>query len=660
MPPMLQRSRGVRDFRAALTVTWGVLLVASAAAAAAPAYHTHAELSAWINRLAGEHGSACTVESIGTSREGRALWALRLARPGPVEADRRPAMLIAANIDGDHLIGSAVALGIAARLLTSDDEAAIAFLQQHTLYVLPRVNPDAAERFFGDLKSDRRRNLRPDDRDRDGAIDEDPPNDLNGDGLITMMRVYDPETADLMADPDEPRLNVKPDRDKGDRALFKLATEGIDEDADGELNEDDAGGVDLNMNFMHGYKEHADGAGPYQVSEPESLSLLKYVLAHPNIALVLTYGQHDNLSKSPDGKGADNVGAPKTIDAKDVGLYKQIGERFREITGLEEVPSASANGAFFAWAYAHFGVPSFATPLWARPEPKKEEEKEQKEGEQAEKPEAPSQRRGQRAAPPAEAGGEDEASEDLTPSGIGDISQETIDELRAAAEASGFEVTDEMVAQLTPTAVEGFARRMGVKVRRIKTGSGAGGGAKNKEEAAWLAYSDDEQDGAGFVAWQKFDHPELGEVEIGGWVPYFKTNPPPDAIEPIVEKQVEFVLDLAGRFPQVSLSDPQIKRLATNLYEVKTALVNDGYLPTGTAMAVRNRRARPYAVRLGVANEQIVTGQGVHKIWSIPGSGGREPLRWIVAAPDDSAVTITVYSEKFGEFEKSVTLTDSD
>ena len=656
---MLLERRGVTDFRAALAAMWGVVFVVSAAPATEPGYQTHAELSASINRLAGEHGSACTVESIGTSREGRALWALRVARPGPVEADRRPAMLIAANIDGDHVIGSAVAMGIAERLLTSDDEAAIVFLQEHTLYVLPRVNPDAAERFFGDVKSDRRRNLRPDDRDRDGAIDEDPPNDLNGDGLITMMRVYDPEEADMMADPDEPRINAKPDRDKGERALFRLEIEGIDEDGDGELNEDDVGGVDLNMNFMHGYKEHANGAGPYQVSEPESLALLKYVLAHSNIAIVLTYGRHDNLSKSPDGKGADSAGAPKTIDAKDVGLYKQIGERFREITGLKEVPSASANGAFFAWAYAHFGVPSFTTPLWTRPEPKKDEKKEQeKEGEQGEKPEAPSPT--QRDAPAADAGGEDQASEDLTPSGIGDISQETIDELRAAAEESGFEVTDEMVSQLTPTAVEGFAGRMGVKVRRVKTPDGRGGGSKNKEETAWLAYSDDERDGAGFVAWEKFEHPELGEVEIGGWVPYFKTNPPPDAIEPIVEKQVEFVLDLAGRFPQVSLSDPQIKRLASGLYELKTALVNDGYLPTGTAMAVRNRRARPYVVRLDVANEQIVTGKAVHKIWSIPGSGGRKSMRWIVAAPDDSEVTITVYSEKFGEFEERVTLRDSN
>ena len=92
---------------------------------------------------------------------------------------------------------------------------------------------------------------------------------------------------------------------------------------------------------------------------------------------------------------------------------------------------------------------------------------------------------------------------------------------------------------------------------------------------------------------------------------------------------------------------------------MKAALVNDGYLPTGTAMAVRNRRARPYVVRLSVSNEQVVAGRRVHKVWSVPGSGGRESFRWIVRAPDDSPLTITVYSEKFGEFERTLTLSEA-
>ena len=346
--------------------------------AGSTSYRTHAQLSAEIVRLVSEYAGICSAESIATSREGRSLWALRLALEGDVDPERRSALLLAANIDGDHLIGSEVALQVAATLLAmarEADDAAVRFLTDHTLYVVPRVNPDAAERFFSEIKMNRRRTMRPDDADRDGEIDEDPPNDLNGDGLITMMRVLDIEKADMMPDPADERLDVKPDRDKGERARYTLYVEGTDDDGDGEYNEDDVGGVDLNMNFMHGYKEHADGAGPHQVSEPESLGLLQYVLAHQNIAVVVTYGRHDNLSEPPSEKGSYPSGAPKTIDAKDAGLYKQISERFEEITGLKKVPNVPAEGAFFAWAYTQFGVPSFTTPLWHRPEPAKEEEK---------------------------------------------------------------------------------------------------------------------------------------------------------------------------------------------------------------------------------------------------------------------------------------------
>ncbi len=619
-------------------------------------YFTHAQLTERARQLASDHGDACTAETIGTSRQGREIVGLRLALPGDVEPDRRPALLLVANIDGDHLVGSSVALGVAGRLMSraeAGDEAAVEFLTGHTLYVVPRVNPDAAERFFAEVRFEQRRTLRPDDRDRDGALDEDPPNDLNDDGLITMMRVFDPEKANRMEDANEPRLDVEPDRDKGERASFVLYVEGVDDDGDDEHSEDGPGGVDLNMNFMHGYKEHADGAGPHQVSEPESLALLKYALERQNIAAVLVYGMHDNLSTPPDGKGTVTGGGPKNVESDDVGLYKQISERFVEITGLEKAPGGGNEGSFHAWAYAQFGVPTFTTPLWTRPAPVKDDAKNDDAKDDDAKGVDDTGGEG------GDGGGGDNGEDDgLTPSGIGDISQETMDELMAAAEASGFEVSEDMLDQLTPQMVEGFAGRMGIKVRRVKTAKG-GDGAKNKEDAAWLTYSDEQRGGAGFVAWEPFDHPEFGEVQIGGWVPYFKTNPPADAVGSIADTQVQFVLDLAGRFPEVSLTEPEVTRLASGLYEVKVALVNDGYLPTGTAMAVKNRRARPYVVRLDIPNEQVVTGQRVNKHWSVPGSGGRKQMRWIIRSTDGGSLKITVYSEKFGQFEKSVTLRDN-
>ena len=237
------------------------------------------------------------------------------------------------------------------------------------------------------------------------------------------------------------------------------------------------------------------------------------------------------------------------------------------------------------------------------------------------------------------------------------IAQETLDALLEAGLAAGMDVSAEMLNSLTPEQVENYARMASLQVKRI------GVGAKKKqrgdsEEAKWLAYSDAMRDGRGFVAWEAFEHPELGEVEIGGWSPYFRVNPPAEETSAIAEKELAFVLDLAERLPNVRLADVKVTVLAEGLYEVKAAVVNDGYLPTGTAMAKRNRRARPHVVRLSVPNEQVVSGQRIHKLWSIPGSGGREDLRWIIEAEPNSLLTITVYSEKYGTFDDTVQLNE--
>lgn len=620
-------------------------------------YRTHAELEHALRTLAKTHTPNVQLTMIGSSREGRAIFALRVSAPGERDPDKRPALLITAGIDGDHMIGCEVAVDLAhalAKQISEGMEPATSLLRENTLYILPRINPDSAERWFDGIRFDWRRNMRPVDDDRDGVEDEDAPNDLNGDGVITMMRVRDPKLADLMIDPNEPRLHLKPDRDKGERAEFALMVEGVDDDGDGAINEDNVGGVDLNRNFPHAYIEHGDGAGPYMLSEPESLALIDFVLVRPNIAVALTYGVHDNLCKVPDTKSQLASGAPRGIDERDAGLYKVIGERFQELTKLKSVPSESAGGAFFEWAYAQFGIPSFATPLWTRPDEPSGEAEMDKPGADA----APRQ------------GGDQESAGALTPSGVGDISQETIDELEAAAVAAGFEVTDEMRAQVTPADVEQFAAMMNIKIRRVgkqndapAASSGGGGGGKgkaaseaNKDEAAWLKYSDEQRDGAGFVPWTEVDHPKYGTVEVGGWVPYFKLNPPPGEIGTIASRQASFVLDLLARLPKVSIDEPKLTRLNDGLYEIELSMVNDGMLPTGTAMATRNRKGRPYVLRLETPLESIIAGQRVQKFWSIPGSGGREHARWIIQSADGSDVAVVMFSEKFGEIRRTITL----
>ena len=189
----------------------GLALTAGLAAAQeTPRYHTYAELTVALHTLVGANKTTARLESIGKTRGGRNIWALEIANPAGVPPAKRPALLVAANFEGDHLVGSEIALSVVEFLLKnySSDAEVKERLDNSTIYVIPRVNPDGAEGYFAPVKTGRRTNMAPRDDDNDGRVDEDGPEDLNGDGFITVMRVK-AAGGEYMIDPEEPRLMKK-------------------------------------------------------------------------------------------------------------------------------------------------------------------------------------------------------------------------------------------------------------------------------------------------------------------------------------------------------------------------------------------------------------------------------------------------------------------
>ncbi len=568
-------------------------------------------LAASLRRLA--NGSrAASIGSFGESRSGRPLWVLTLALPTDTPPEDRTALLLTAGIDGDHLVGTDVAVKVAEKLLDAladGDESVGRLLTDHTVYVIPRVNPDAHQRCFVSPGAATPNTTRPVDDDRDGALDEDGPNDLNGDGFITMMRVKDPQSTHV-ANKDHPRLVRMADRAKDERPVYKVYTEGLDDDGDGEYNEDAPGGVDLNANFLHGYQEHAPNVGPYQLCEPESRALVDFVLEHPRIAIAITYGRHNNmLEVDTSGKKNSTDKAPVELHEDDASIYKHIGERFKELTGIEKAPKRENNGAFYAWAYAQYGVPSFATSLWHRPEPEKKEGEEGRDGE------------------------------------------------------SKMDEADANPSDNEPAATPDRPRRG--RGRRGGRGPGRGRGEDEKkkeppedigEEAAWLKYSDEQRGGDGFVEWTPFEHPALGHVEIGGFKPLFKINPPHDAVDALADAQLKFLLDAAGRFPDIKLDQVEVIERNANVFEINAHLRNDGYFPSGLEMAKENRRVRPIVVALDIDHGAVLGGERVHRVWRVEGGGGTYELRWLIRGRRNSTVPIRVTSEKYGDFAVDVFL----
>jgi hypothetical protein len=215
------------------------------------------------------------------------------------------------------------------------------------------------------MKYERTLNSRSTDDDRDFVFDEDPCEDLNKDGLITLIRVDDPSGKYTECDEDK-RVMVVADLSKGQNGHYLLFSEGIDNDKDGSYNEDGAGGVCFNRNFSFNYEEFGLNAGFYPVSEPETKAVADFLFDRFNIYAVFAFGPQDNLGqplKAPDRP--ENEKRITSVMKSDETINKLVSDKYHEITGVKGVPLLkTASGNFMEWAYFHYGRYSFSTPAW--------------------------------------------------------------------------------------------------------------------------------------------------------------------------------------------------------------------------------------------------------------------------------------------------------
>jgi hypothetical protein len=634
-------------------------------------YLNHDGLTRELRSLADASG-VVRMESLGTTLEGREIWVLEVGNPSGKPLAERPGVLVVANLEGDHVVGSHLALEMV-RYLTqhAQEDAVRAVLDGQVVYVVPRLNADGAEAMFARVKWDRRTNTFPFDDDNDGRVDEDGPEDLNGDGFITVMRVLDPDGA-FMPDPDDSRIMKRADPSKGETGAYTLYWEGTDSDNDGFYNEDGPGGVDLNRNFQHEYPYWKADAGLHMVSEPETRALLDFVLSHRNIAAILTFGLTDNLVTPPDSRGAlagasvldlplfasasnagvfdvgvfaagggfgrgffgggfgggrggggylrgAQVGADNdpssgrrpstTVSNGDLVYFTAVSDAYKEITGISEVPvHRTPEGAFFQYGYFQFGVPAFSTPGWGLPA-------QESEGEGSGRPGGPPE--GQPSNPP----GAQAAGGRTPPAGAMG---------RMAGGGAG---------------MPGMQQARG---RGATAGSGADAKVLKALEAAGIE---------AFVDWTPFTHPTLGQVEIGGFLPYATTNPPAEEVAEMGAKHGEFLVKLAGMLPRVRIAGTEVEAHGGGVFTVTVHVQNEGFLPTSLQQGGTSRAVHPTLVQIQVPPEDILTGADKSsRIPQLDGSGSRESFTWVIRGREGSRVEIRLRSDKGGTDTATVTL----
>jgi hypothetical protein len=353
------------------------LLLWLAAAVSAQEYSNFAAQTSRLNALAKSYPDLAKLSSLGKTTGGKDIWLLTI---GTGKTETKPAIAVVGGTEGNHLLGTEMAIGFAENLLNASGTDSIKNrLSKTTYYVFSNMSPDAMEQYFAKLKYERNGNATETDDDRDGKLNEDGFDDLDGNGKITTMRIESP-IGEYKINPDDARVLIKADASKGEKGKYILLTEGIDNDKDGSLNEDGEGGVALNKNFTYRHNTFGAGAGDFPVSENETRALLDFLYDAFNVYAVVSFGSNNNLSTpvsfNPIAARERILAGYLEPDAKVNGM---VSELYNKVTGTKDAPrSASAGGDILSWGYFHYARFSFSTPGWWVPKTKPDTAKKEK------------------------------------------------------------------------------------------------------------------------------------------------------------------------------------------------------------------------------------------------------------------------------------------
>lgn len=559
-----------------LMVCLPVLLIASAAAGAVDSLDDRVERLARTERI--DRTTLCETSG------GHPLHLLTV-RPH-ADGDGR-AVLVVADPLGTTPFASEAALELARRVAGLEDGP--------TWYIVPALCVDAAAR-RGPLSAGGA-NARPVDDDADGTVDEDGPDDLDGDGRIATLLLEDSEGPWLI-DP-VTDLARRADAAAGERGLYVRLVEGRDDDGDGAWNEDGPGGVVPGRNFPHGFVHWTPQHGPWPASEPESRALLRFAFAHPEIALVIVLGDANTLRAVPtvppgddplsrahkpprwiaresgldplkeyslaeltevardfmddpnltevDVLGFLDLGPAAVPPAPDLAWWNALAAAWTDTmaaAGLDAPRAASAPGGpgtVQDWAYYQFGVPTVALDLWTAPLP-----------------------------------------------AVADSTAPPPDD------------PDALALRAVP--------------------------------GAWIAWSD-------------VTLPDGRRGRTGGFAPFAASTPPADQVDALLAAQNTFLLSLPDWLPRLESVELSAEHRGGPVWRIEARVRNGGRIPYPTAQGRRTRRPAPVALELSGA--EVLEGRARQTLRAVP-AGGIASTSWLVRAKVGVTIDVKAAAPGFG------------
>lgn len=161
-----------------------------------------------------------------------------------------------------------------------------------------------------------------------------------------------------------------------------------------------------------------------------------------------------------------------------------------------------------------------------------------------------------------------------------------------------------------------------------------------------------------FVPWRKFNHPQLGPVEIGGRVLRDWAGMTLPDLRKRSAATYRFTLHHAGLHPHVALEETCVTRIGDGLWRIRARVANRGAFSTHvTARGAKLRRLPPVRVEFAPdKGVELLSMTGHQDIGHLAAQTGQRTLEWFVRGPKGASCRIGVHGGTGGNSSAEVKL----
>jgi hypothetical protein len=174
-----------------------------------------------------------------------------------------------------------------------------------------------------------------------------------------------------------------------------------------------------------------------------------------------------------------------------------------------------------------------------------------------------------------------------------------------------------------------------------------------------MKWNDEEMGGKVFVDWHSFNHPTLGEVEIGGWIRTKMSPPEGELIQKECEMGNAYKVYYAGLTPHLEIKSEIVDK-DKGVYQVGITVENSGFLPTALQHAQQMGIAKPVVLDVEPGdNLEILLGEKKLSLGHIGGNSKSEEITYIVRKKNASGravLNVTAAAPRAGKDTKAIAI----